>query len=1186
MLDMWLLLLLLVITLILLLATLPQARSFISTRYLGRRARPDSRTAYTKETIIRPNGDEIALSETSPRARQSWADQFQMLVRNQRLLAALVLIVIGVLALRQMPQLFAPNRVARSNQLVVLVAPFYELDGSISQTGRTVADQLVEILPERSGGRVLAQRVADPPADTNAALQLMEREGADAFIWGHISPGGVLDQTSLLPLLVYRPNDRFAPTSWDGYTGRFAMPYGYVVANAPINGQAVLPSLLGSLADYNTGNVDAAFTTLGTLADDYPALLPTLPRTLRGNMLWARGEYDQAAGEYRRGQSLDTQNQGSWSQQAQGVIADPQPLLANNLGAILQDAGDPAARAAFEQSRTLLNGQALGALDYNQGIDALRAGQGDTAVASLEQARQQLPASTALLLTLSEAYRMQGQFDSARAAYDSAVQQVSTNADATTPELRALTLNRLRAATEEQRALLQFAQALQARGPLLWELQASAAPPADALESSRTDLTQAVKDTDALAQEWNRQSAAEDAANHPVAGLIAISQSRRAEQVLRDRQRWLAMVNVAIAQARGVQPARGVGAIWAQLVGDRSPLGQARSQLTALLATGPADADTLVLLGHAQLLNADLADAVKQFDAAASIAPQRPEPVYGQALAALPSDRARARMLLAQAIALNTRYFPARQKLAEIAQADGDWPEAITQRRWLATERSSPANSIALAETLRLSGPSGYAEAERVLLPLANANDVKALTELGRVYEAHGDLAAAHDMLDRAQRAAPRDPDVAYELGQLLVAEEDKAGTSDRTEAIAQFKRAIDAKPEHIQARLALAQLTTDRTAAAIQYRAVLDSGVNDPATLKQIGDALLASGDIDVAISAYTRAITAAPDDAASHHGLAQAYLQRKRFDDAVTEEHKALDLKGGTYPAALVGLGDITLQRGDAPGAIQQYDAALQQDNSLTAAYLGIGRANAAQGFWSVAVGQFQSAVNRDPTSAEAHLWLGEALIRQNDTSAAIAEYTSAITRKPIYPEAYFGLAQAQMSANRLDEASANLSKALQQRPAYAEAWLLQGKLNEQKNDEDGAINAYGKAIGANGQLAEPHYRRALLFLRRNNISDAEGDLEAATRIQPNFPEGHYWLGRTYFAEGRAAAAREQFQQAIDQRGGTYVEARFYQGLAEEQLGQRDDAAASFKATLDQGRDSAWANEAQAALARLGQP
>ena len=35
------------------------------------------------------------------------------------------------------------------------------------------------------------------------------------------------------------------------------------------------------------------------------------------------------------------------------------------------------------------------------------------------------------------------------------------------------------------------------------------------------------------------------------------------------------------------------------------------------------------------------------------------------------------------------RYFPARQKLAEIAETDQDWPTAIEQRDWLAKNRPS-----------------------------------------------------------------------------------------------------------------------------------------------------------------------------------------------------------------------------------------------------------------------------------------------------------------------------------------------------------------------------------------------------------------------------------------------------------------------------------------------------------------
>ncbi len=78
------------------------------------------------------------------------------------------------------------------------------------------------------------------------------------------------------------------------------MPQFYTLADAPINGEGVLAELLYALGDYGSGRVDTAFTTLGSLIDNTPALMPALPHALRGNILWARGEYEPAAGEYRR----------------------------------------------------------------------------------------------------------------------------------------------------------------------------------------------------------------------------------------------------------------------------------------------------------------------------------------------------------------------------------------------------------------------------------------------------------------------------------------------------------------------------------------------------------------------------------------------------------------------------------------------------------------------------------------------------------------------------------------------------------------------------------------------------------------------------------------------------------------------------------------------------------------------
>jgi tetratricopeptide (TPR) repeat protein len=108
----------------------------------------------------------------------------------------------------------------------------------------------------------------------------------------------------------------------------------------------------------------------------------------------------------------------------------------------------------------------------------------------------------------------------------------------------------------------------------------------------------------------------------------------------------------------------------------------------------------------------------------------------------------------------------------------------------------------------------------------------------------------------------------------------------------------------------------------------------------------------------------------------------------------------------------------------------------------------------------------------------------------------------------------------------------------------------------------------------------------MRHDKLDEAMRDLESAINIQPNFSEAHYWLGRAYLAQDRAKQARAEFVTAIEQRGGTYPDARFYQGLAEERLGQRNDAVASYQAALDQNNNGEWANEARMALVRLRQP
>ena len=140
MLDVRLLLLLLLLVILALIA-LPQVRSSIFDASSRLRRRRDRRTPYTGVTIISGTGDEIDMPDDSVRDAPSWADRLQAMTRNRRLLAVLVLLLFAVLALPRVPRVLGPSP---TDQFVVLVAPFREPDGSVGQTGRSVADQLVE----------------------------------------------------------------------------------------------------------------------------------------------------------------------------------------------------------------------------------------------------------------------------------------------------------------------------------------------------------------------------------------------------------------------------------------------------------------------------------------------------------------------------------------------------------------------------------------------------------------------------------------------------------------------------------------------------------------------------------------------------------------------------------------------------------------------------------------------------------------------------------------------------------------------------------------------------------------------------------------------------------------------------------------------------------------------------------
>lgn len=1131
-------------------------RREVATRPVQTDAAPDTIEMQTQEQ----DGTTVAALPEEP---EPPAPIYRRRVFRVALVTVLLLVaLVGGTTLYNLLTARAPER------FVVVVAPF--ADGGDGQTGRNVASALVRLLGEQRGGAMTVAVASSTPATADAALALATTEGADLLIWGVVEPGGVLDNPTLSPRLIYTPTGPYAPNGWTGYLGRFAMPRSYTLTREPVNGQAVLVPLVAALYNYAYGQPDQAISQFDRLLQDYPSLSATLPRALRGNTLWARGFTAEAAAEYRL---------------ALVEPSDERALLVNNLGAILLDAGDPAALTAFAEAVRLLGGRDLGVLRANLGTLALRAQRPGDAVTAFEQARNLMPASTSLLLDLATAYRDSGRLDAAAAAIEAADKRHHTDANLVPSVYREMVKQHSEALISEQQALLSLARRLFAQGPVVWELEAARPLAADSVRPIRDQLSSAADLSQLEVTQWRRRATSESAALVST-GLVAAGQAEQAERQV-ERQRYYQALVSAELERGGSQKRDFFSALFS--TGGTSSV--TLNTLQPLMKVEPNNPALHLALGRAQRLLGQFDAANQSYDQAISLAPQQPEGCFGKGLVAHDQgDVGRATELYNQALGRNSAFFPARVELSRLAEERGDWPAAIAQRRALLETRPGPQSVLALAQALRLSGSGGWPEAAQMLIPLSTT-DAAAAIELARLYNDSGRAEAAISAYQDALTLDKRNTTAAFELGQSLIRQ------SAYITAEQSLRQAIDYDQTNLDAHLALADLYQnqlhDPRQAGQAYSEAMNQGLRDPQRLEAIGDAASANKNVDQAIKAYSEAMKLRPDFPALHYKLGLAYEARGRHDAANQAQSRVIALTenpatselAALRASALVALGDLARGRQNLVEANTYYGQALQIDGNRLAGQLGLGLSAVGQGNWGVAYGYFETAARLPDgaTSPEAQFWLAESLLRRKDYAGAIERYNAAFElRKTDFPELYLGLAQAHYAQGDRVAALDSVSTALGQRPNYAEALLFQGKLLQEDGRSDTALIAYNRSIRANGNIAEAQFRRGVLHIQNGNYDDAINDLNRAAKLQPNFPEASYWLGRAYYAQGRLDPALIAFREAI-KANGNFVEAIFYSGLAAEDLGRTAEAISAYQTVLQIDASGDLAARARVQLDRL---
>ena len=129
----------------------------------------------------------------------------------------------------------------------------------------------------------------------------------------------------------------------------------------------------------------------------------------------------------------------------------------------------------------------------------------------------------------------------------------------------------------------------------------------------------------------------------------------------------------------------------------------------------------------------------------------------------------------------------------------------------------------------------------------------------------------------------------------------------------------LDAHPDTAAGQRLLGQVLTRRDdvpGAYAAYERALQLGPPDPQLENLAGTAAMILGDRDVAERHHLRAVELAPDVARLHLALADVYLKTRRWDDAIAELDRALELDTTLHEAASA-LSDAYRGRAAAAGA-----------------------------------------------------------------------------------------------------------------------------------------------------------------------------------------------------------------------------------------------------------------------------
>ncbi|NJN61895.1 MAG: tetratricopeptide repeat protein [Coleofasciculaceae cyanobacterium RL_1_1] len=221
------------------------------------------------------------------------------------------------------------------------------------------------------------------------------------------------------------------------------------------------------------------------------------------------------------------------------------------------------------------------------------------------------------------------------------------------------------------------------------------------------------------------------------------------------------------------------------------------------------------------------------------------------------------------------------------------------------------------------------------------------------------------------------------------------------------------------------------------------------------------------------------------------------------------------------------------------------------------------------------FDRAIDLNPDDANAYYKRANVHFDMGNYEMALADYSTAIKLNPNDSDAYFNRGLAQMDMGNLQGAITDFSSVLQLNPNDPDAYYHRGLASHDVDDFQSSIQDYTQAILLDAENPYPYISRGLAHSALGDKQKAIADYTQAIRVAPEEPDAYYSRGRALSALGNYQGALEDYSKTIE-LDPKNVEAYTNRCSVQLNLGQVDAAIddCSQAITIDRSASIAYTN------------